>query len=120
MPTTLSQAQWKTQDTEPPPQGVQPKTGSDGHGCIWSVVGESPDGSVLVFAVVGLLPDVNKQPFAGGDIVEAPMLPLPSPVPVFVQVNAAYSGESNPLNWTVQASSIGGTPVTFVRGNGGM
>lgn len=117
MPTTISNATYSATKTLPAVPGVTPGPSNDGNGYTWSVSGESTAGDYLEFQVTGNGTDTGGS--TSGNSFRGTMLANTTGQTTYVKVRASYSGASNAANWTVQASSTGGTPQTFRRGNGG-
>jgi len=96
--------------------GVSPSSANDGK-FTWSVVGESADGTSLVFRAEGY--GTINSGSTGGNALTAFMQTSTTSQTSFIQVTAAYTGRSDKGNWTVQVTSNGGTLQTFRKGGGG-
>ncbi len=116
MPTNLSNPVVTPANRQGTLTGVTPTQSNDGK-FIWSVVGESSDGTAIVFKAVGL-GTINSGNTAG-DTLQTYMTTSSTSQTSFIQVTAVYSDKSDKNNWTVKVYSTGNTAQTFRKGGGG-
>ncbi|MEO8066048.1 MAG: hypothetical protein ABI599_00005 [Flavobacteriales bacterium] len=117
MATTISNPSNSSSRKLPAVSGVTPASATDGRGYTWSVVGESSDGTQLEFQVTG--PGNGPADTTSGNSLTAAMATQIGNNTTYIQVNAAYGKGSDLNNWTVQATSSGGTAQSFKKGTGG-